>query len=180
MSAESVQGKNFVQGTMTFLDATGTPITLVLALDHGNFSWDVIAEELNEEVIGQRRGKFAWLGRGERIFPAWSITAYCGNIVGATALTAGTPTEFVTKKGFYAANVSTLGASRKCTIDAKLTIEGTQWGDTADETVTFEDSVCKVAFQEAAEGNIITITGRTLGSVVVVNSTQTITYSQVA
>lgn len=181
MAAESSQPKNNVQGSIRFSDGTGTPVTLTLSYDRGDFQVGPWMEELNEEVILQRRGRFLALLRGERVFPEISFTLFGTNIVGSSTVAPGTAFEFFTGKGAYAANISTLGASRKKTIDIRLLIEGTAWGDTADETVDLEDCVCRVtSYQEATDGNVISISAKQLGATVITNNSNTVTIQQVA
>lgn len=181
MAAESSFWKNADQGTIQLIDGTGTPVTLTLSTDQGNLKATAFAATLNAIVVMERRGKFGSLNRGVRAFPQLTLTTFMGNFVGSTTSAPGTPMEFLTKKGAYSANVSTLGASREYTVDVKLTVEGTNFGDTADETCTWEDCVLVGAeMSEAAEGNAMAYTLQCLGSVVVVNNTNTVTYSQVA
>lgn len=180
MAAESSQVKNFVAGVIRLSDGTGTPVTLTLGLDRGDFSISNLMAKLNETVKIETRGKFKTLARGNRVYPAFSLSAWAGNIVGSSAVAPGTPLEFLFGKGAYSANVSTLGASREMTVDIRLTVEGTAWGDTADETIDLEDVVCSIEFAEAADGNTISMSGEVLGAVVITNNTNTVTLSQVS
>lgn len=180
MGAESSFIKNNVQGVLTLSDGTGTPVTLALAYDMGDVEIGPLMEELNEPVKIERRGKFVGLQRGKRVYPTIKFTAWCGNLVGGSTSAPGTPTEFSTKKGAYSANVSTLGANRKYTIDIILAIEGSNFGDGADETITCNDVVCSITWKEGPEGNTISIDGEILGPVVSVNSTNTVSYAQVS
>lgn len=176
----SAQPKNFQKASVTLIDGTGTPVTLVLALGQGDFQYDEIGEYLNEDVIYTARTTIAGLGTGKPKPVKWSVTALCGNIVGNSASAPGSIFEFISKKGAYSSNISTLGASRRFTCDAKLTIKGTDWGDSDDEDVTFEDSVCKVKFEAREEGNRITLSGTGLGSAIWSNDTNTVTVAQAA
>jgi hypothetical protein len=181
VAAESTQPKNNIGGSIRLSDGTGTPVTLTLAYDRGDFQVGPWMEDLNEEVILQRRGRFLALLRGERVFPEFSFTLFGTNIIGSSTTAPGTALEFFTGKGAYAANVSTLGASRKKTVDLRLIIEGTAWGDANDEMVDLEDCVCRVtSYQEAVDGNIISISGKQLGASVVTNGSNTVTLSQAA
>lgn len=180
MAAESAFIKTNVQGTLTLRDGTGTPVTLAMSYDMGDVEIGPLMEELNEVVKIERRGKFVTLQRGKRVYPTIKFSAWCGNLVGGSTSAPGTPTEFATKKGAYSANVSTLGANRKYTIDIALAIEGTNFGDAADETITCEDVVCSITWKEGPEGNTISIDGEILGSIISTNSTNTVTYAQVS
>jgi hypothetical protein len=182
MAAESTMLKNNVHGSMQLLDGTGTPVTLSLSYDKGNLKCGPLAQVLNELVKMERRGRRAGVGAafGNRIWPTLSWSSLFGNVVGASAVAPGTPWEFLTKKGAYSANVSTLGANAQVyTVDIKLTIEGTNYGDTSDETITFEDVYVTSELGEDVSGNELAFTAEVLGSIVA-NSTNTITYAQVA
>lgn len=180
MAAESSFIKSNVQGTLTLKDGTGSPITLPLSYDMGDVEIGPLSEELNEAVKIERRGKFVTLQRGKRVYPTIKFSAWCGNLVGGSTSAPGTPTEFATRKGAYSANVSTLGANRKYTINIDLAIEGSNFGDASDETITCKNVVCTVTWKEGAEGNQISIDGEILGDIVSVNSTNTVTYAQVS
>jgi len=178
MAAESTFWKNNLQGAITLIDGTGTPVTLALATDRGDLKITGLGPaNQNAPVVMTRRGKFGSLNRGERIFPQVTFTCFTGNVIGSSGVAPGTPWEFAGKKGAYAANVSTLGANREYTIDIKLTIEGTNWGDTADETITCEDCVVACEWNEAIDGNILAISAQCLGDIVLVNS-QTVTLTE--
>jgi hypothetical protein len=180
MAAESTQVKNNIGGVLRIADGTGTPVTLTSTFDQGNMSLGPLEARLNVSTPLQRRGAFKSLIRGERIFPDFSMTFWVGNLVGSTAVAPGTALEMVFGKGAYSANVSTLGANREYTVDIRLTVEGTNWGDAADEMIDMEDVVCTITFQESIEGNTITITGKVLGAVVLTNNTNTVTLQQAA
>lgn len=180
MAAESTQIKVATDGSVVLADGTGTPVTLALAYYNGDFQHDPIGQYLNEEVVINPNGRFKTLARGDRVIIGWSLTGFVGSTVGSSNTAPGTVLEFITGKGAYSANVSTLGANRNMTVDARLTIEGTAHGDTADQTVTFEDSVCKIGFSSTKDGFVFNLAGRSLGAIVFVNSSNTVTVSEIA
>lgn len=180
MAAPSGFIKNFIGGSVRGSDGTGTPVTLVLPLEMGNFAVSGLQAVLNEPQKLETRGQFRCLQRGNRIYPQFSLSAYVGNVVGGSTSAPGGILEMLFGKGAYAANVSTLGANRYYVCDIRLTIEGTTWGDGADETIDLEDVLITIDFAEAGEGNTISITGEVLGAVVITNSTNTVTLAQAA
>ena len=180
MAAESTFLKNNVLGSMQLIDGTGSPVTLSLLYDRGNIKCTNWSQTLNELVKMVRRGRFVSAAHGERMFPVLSFSCFTGNLVGSSGTAPGTPWEFLTKKGAYSANISTLGANRLYCVDVKLTIEGTNYGDTADETVTFEDCYVTSEFAENVAGNELSFTAEVLGNIVHVNNTNTQTYAQIA
>jgi hypothetical protein len=171
MAAESSYIKTNISGSIVLSDGTGTPVTLTLAYDRGDLAIGPLSDKLNELVTVQRRGKFVSHAHGARVFPSVSFSAYCGNLVGGTTSAPGTPTEFLTRQGAYAANLGTLGTGRPLTIDMIITIEGTNFGDSDDEVVTLNDVHCTIQWAEAADGNTITVTGTILGAVGLDNGT---------
>lgn len=173
MAAESSQIKLASDGAVTLLDGTGTPVTLALQYSDGDLSASNLSDKLNEVVPIAPRGRFKSLGSGARRYPEISLTLYSANIVGSTASAPGAPLEFLAGIGAYSANVSTLGTGRRMTVDVKLTVEGTDYGDTADETITFEDCHLTATFTESMEGNKLSITGTCYGNVVHGNSSNT-------
>jgi hypothetical protein len=177
MAAPSTAPKNFARGVLLLSDGTGTPVTLVIPMAQGDFTLGPISQYLNEPVIYTARTRIIGLGWGAPAQPAISLTAMVGNLVGSSNTAPGTVLEFITGKGAYAANISTLGANRPMTVDLRMTIEGTDFGDTADETIDCEDVQMTIEFSEAAEGNSISISGTVLGALVFTNSTNIITIS---
>lgn len=180
MAAPSTQPKNFQGGVIRLSDGTGSPVTLTAGMTQGDIDFGELGEYLNEDIIYTTRTLIIGLGSGKPRPLKISGSFLVGNIVGSTNSAPGSFIEFATKKGAYSGNVSTLGASRRMTIDIRQTFEGTAWGDTADETVDFEDCVVTFKVQEREEGNLCTWTATQLGNTVVTNNTNAITYAQAA
>lgn len=180
MAAESTQIKVATDGALVLADGTGTPVTLALSYYDGDFQMDAVGQYLNEEVIISTNGRFKTLARGDRRPIGFSFTVFVGSVVGGTSSAPGTPLEFITGKGAYSANVSTLGANRNMTVDVRLSIEGTAFGDSADQTLTLEDCVCKGALSSSKDGFKLSISGTCLGSLVIVNNTNTVTISEIS
>jgi hypothetical protein len=182
MAAPSTQVKTNTYGTLTLRDGTGTPVTLALTYDKGDISISNMAAELNEMVPIERRGKLIAIAHGGRMYPEFSFTAFLGNIVGSDAVAPGTLIEFMGRKGAYSGNVSTLGSGtvRPYTVDLIWDIEGTNFGDTADERIVAEDCRCVWSVTEAQDGNTVSISGTVYGNVVSTNNTNTVTLSQIA
>jgi hypothetical protein len=178
MAAPSTQPKNSFKGTISFADGTGTPVTLSVVFTKGDTTLPELRQHLNEDVIISARSRFIGLSTGAPSYPQVSFSAFCGNLVGSSNTAPGSPMEFCHGKGAYSANISTIGANRLMTIDVVITIEGSDWGDTADETITLEDCRMGVAWAEAEDGNTLSFTAVVLGSIVIANSTNTVTYAQ--
>lgn len=181
MAAESANLKNNVLNALTLLDGTGTPVTLALAYDGGDFNAADLDQFLNECMHIETRGKTKRLVWGKRKPPQLTFSTYVGNMVGSTAVAPGTPQEFLFGKGAYSANVSThgTGTHTPMTVDIRLSKEGTNVGDGADETVTFEDCKAIGAFAESEDGDKITWSVICYGTVVQVHGTNTVNLTQI-
>lgn len=180
MAAPSAVVKTAVLGSLTIADGTGTPVTLSVPYTRGDLTIGPLGPKLNELVKIEARGKFLTAAYGARVYPAMSFSAWCPNVVGSSTSAPGTLAEFLAALGAYSANVSTLGTGRPVAVKLTFTIEGTNLGDSADETIVANDVYCTINFAEAMDGNTLSIAGEVLGTVVVTNSTGTITYSQIS
>lgn len=180
MAAPSTQPKNFQAGVTRLSDGTGSAVTLTWLMGQGDLKFGPLSQYLNKPVAYTARTVFLGLGNGAPSFPQISGSFLVGNVAGNTNSAPGSFTEFITGKGAYSANISTIGASRIMTVDIRQTIEGTNWGDTADETIDFEDCQVMVEFQEREEGNLITWTATCYGNIIVTSNTNVITYAQAA
>jgi hypothetical protein len=178
MAAPSSYVKTAAMGTITLADGTGTPVTLVVPYTRGDLTIGPLGPRLNELVKIEARGDFVSAAYGNRIYPQLSFSAWLPNVVGSSTTAPGTLAEFAAGLGSYAANISTLGSGHPMAVKVTWTIEGTNFGDSADETVVCNSVYLTVSLTEAMDGNTISVTGEVLGTVVVTNSTGTITYQQ--
>lgn len=180
MAAPSTQPKNSTGAVCRFSDATGTPVTLDVPFLRDDFASSGLMQTLNEPVIYSAGGDFLGVGDGAPAYPQITFSVFVGNIVGSNSTAPGSPTEFAFGKQSYAANVSTIGANRKMTVDVRLTIPGTGWGDANNETVDYEDVLLSEDFQVSPDGNVITFTGTVLGDVVITNGSGVTTLARAA
>lgn len=180
MAAPSTSPKNFYAGVLRQSDGTGSPVTLACLMQKGDYAIGPLRQELNEDMVITSLTQVIGLVPGAPLLPTLSVSCYVGNLVGSSATAPGSMLEFVTGKGAYSANISTRGANQRMTVDTRLTIEGTSWGDTADETIDAEDCRYSADFAVSADGNTLSFSAQVLGSVVITNSTNVVTYSQAA
>ena len=181
MAAASNYVKNSIHGAITLADGTVTPVTLASSYDKGDLQLANLGAVLNDLVHVTRRGKYVSSAHGARRFPTVSFSAFATNLVGSSSTAPGSILEFLTGKGAYSANISTLGSGRPMAVKITLTIEGSNFGDTADETIVLNNVLIEsVSFAEAEDGNTLSFEGTVLGSVAITNSTNTVTYSEVA
>lgn len=180
MAAPSTQPKNFAGGVMRLSDGTGTPVTHTVPMTKGDFTLSPIQARLNEQKIATARTQVLGVMIGAPIIPKLSLSCMVGNVVGSSAVAPGSTLEMVTGKGAYSANISTMGTNREMTVDTRLTIEGTQWGDANDETIDCLDCLFSSEFAESADGNTLSFTAQVLGDIVVTNGSNVVTFSWLA
>lgn len=178
MAAPSTSPKNFLAAVLRLSDGTGSPVTLVALMQKGDYAIGPLRQKLNEDMVISSLTLVIGLVPGAPLIPQLSWSCYVGNLVGSSATAPGSALEFVTGLGAYSANISTRGASQLMTVDTRLTVEGTAWGDTADETIDAEDCRYSADYALSADGNTASFSAQVLGSVVVTNSTNVVTFAQ--
>jgi hypothetical protein len=152
--------KNFTDGSVQLID--NAALTATIQFSDGDFSVDGLAEQLNEVSAYETRGTFNTLRHTTRMYPTFSFSA---QVTGFTNSSANLATDTVLRNGAFAAAVSTFGANADVyTLDVKFTMEGTNFGDSADHTFTLEDCRCTIAFAEG-DPNKVTISGTCYGAI---------------
>ena len=160
MSASSVV-KNFSDGSLTILD--GSTLTFVIPFDNGDFSADGLKYKRRETVAYQHRGVTSSIRHTSVTYPTFSFTCSMSTLTSATQTSIS---DAILKNGAWAAAVSTLGATADVyTVDLKITVEGTNFGDAGDPTTTFEDCELSFSFAEG-DPNTFSISGTCYGAVV--------------
>ena len=135
-------------GKITLKDGTGTPVTLEVAYEEGNFTFTPTKAA---QVIIRDRHSITNVRRGdEEPAASGSFSIFLREFTDSTNL--GCVLDFVNKTGGYAANVSS-GASgtpqiEEYCIDIEYEIEGTDLGDDADHKATISKCICDVVFTE--------------------------------
>ena len=155
--------KNFTSGTITLSDDTGSPITLTVAYESGDFALSGVMQGQKEVAMYLDRGDFGSLRKTNFTPATFSFTAHMTDISDGTNKTLP---DAVNKTGAFAAGVSTLGAGADVpwTLDLLWTIEGTDSGDVADHTVTMTDCHLKIDMSEG-DPNSFSISGTVYGSI---------------
>ena len=144
MAASSVIKNQFGAGSITIKDGTGSPLTVAADFDQGDFSVSGLMANLKESAVYQTRGVVRSVRHTERSFPSISFTALMSEFSDASG---GTMLNMIAGTAPFAARVSTLGASADViTFDVVIVIEGTDLGDSADATLTFEDVALAVDY----------------------------------
>lgn len=155
---------NFRFGKITFTDNTGSPISLELIYEPGDFSADNLMEGGKGVTDYKDRGNFQSLAYVNQEYPTWSVTAWATALVGTTGSgNIGIP-DVILKAGGFAAGVSTLGAGALIpwTFDLVFALEGTDAGG-ADTQLAMDDNRGVLAFAEG-DPSQFTISGTCYGA----------------
>lgn len=145
--AYSIVPKAKKDGKITFADSTGTPVTLEVAYEEGNFSFE---KPVRDEIIVRDRGTITTVRMADEQPITGSFNFYMREFT--DAVNAGSIQDFITGTGFYNANVST-GTSagvyvEHYAVDIEYEVEGTAFNDGADHKATFSKAVCVLSFAE--------------------------------
>lgn len=146
--AYSVVPKTKRDGKIELLDGTGTPVTLEIAYEDGNFSFS--QPQQYSELVIMDRGNFATVRKQDEQAITGSFAFHFRQFT--DAVNPGSVRDFINKTGAYAANVST-GTSgvpyvEHFCVNIKYTAEGTDFGDANDHVVTLSKCVCALDFAE--------------------------------
>jgi len=160
--AQSTVIKNFRDGTLVFADNTGTPLTLPIQYEAGDFSIDNLNEGLVETTAYLDRGEFATLRKTNRVFPSFSFSAHMSDLSDNTDKLLY---DLARKTGAFASAVSTLGANADAmTYKLTFTVEGTNFGDSADHTMILNDCRITLSFSEG-DPNSFSVAGIVYGTI---------------
>ena len=138
--------KNFRDGTLVLKDGTGTPIQVTASLRNGDVALQGLAADLYEVNPYQIRGELQTLRKTNRTFPSGSFTS---GFAAFTSATANNIVDAIRKAGAFAAAISTNAAAGDVyCLDMVLTIEGTDFSDSTDHTITATKCRFTVDFAE--------------------------------
>lgn len=155
--------KNFRDGTIVINDGTSpTPLTLTVQFEAGDFSISGLNQGNYEITKYLDRGDLGSIRKTNRSFPTGSFTAHM------TDLSDGTDRllwDAVNKTGAWASAVSTLGANADVfALQIVLSVEGTNFGDSTDHTLTLGNCHCSIDFAEG-DPNSFTLNFEVLGTI---------------
>jgi len=160
--AISSTAKNMRDGSLSIEDGTGSPISMTVQYEEGNFSGDGFTEGQKEVTVYPDRGDFMSLRYTNQTYPTFSFEAYLTDLSDATEKTLW---DLVNGTGAFAAAVSTLGASAEVlTYKLTWTVEGTDHGDSADHVLTLDDCRLSIGISEG-DPNKQAISGICYGTV---------------
>jgi hypothetical protein len=140
-------------GTITIEDATGTPISLTVQYEDGDFSCDGWKEDHSADVVVRDRRRIYAVRKGDEEPMTFSFTAHATDMADGTEKTI---LDAVMKTGAFASGVSTWGANADVwTLKVTWTGEQTDFGGGADSTIVFDYCRLDASF---AEGQPATFT----------------------
>ena len=140
-------------GKITLKDGTGTPVTLEVAYEEGNFSFD---QTKSDRIIIRDRGTIGSVRKGDDQPITGSFTIYMRQFTSASA---GSVLDFINKTGSYSANtsVSSTVSTDEYAINIVFEVDGDAVGDDdGDTTATFDTCICTASFAEG-DPNQITV-----------------------
>jgi hypothetical protein len=160
--AASTVIKNFRDGTIKLDDGTTpTPITLTIPLDVGDFSISGVNQGNTEATTYLDRGELGSVRLTNRSFPTFSFSAHMADLSDATDRLLW---NAINKDGAWSAALSTIAGGDVYGLKVTLTIEGTNFGDTADHVLVLNGCHMSIDFAEG-DPNSFTINGTVYGAI---------------
>jgi hypothetical protein len=139
-------------GKITLKDGTSpTPISLEVAYEEGNFSFD---QTKSDRIVIRDRGTIGSVRKGDDQPITGSFTIYMRQFTSASA---GSVLDFINKTGSYSANVSSSStvSTDEYAINIVFEVDGDAVGDDdGDTTVTFDTCICLASFSEGDPNTI--------------------------
>ena len=153
--------KNNTHGAITLSDGTGTPVTLAVAYDNGDFAISGLTETLREYTKYETRGTFNSAAHTVRKYPTGSFSVKVSQFTDATA---GTVLDFLLKTGNFSSNASTI-AGDVYAIDIDFDMEGTDFSDSADHSIAITDAIITDASFAEGDPNTVSVSFEVVGTV---------------
>ena len=154
--------KNMRDGSLIMSDGSGTPITLPVQFDQGDFSITGLKAKLAETTAYETRGLLRSVRHTTRTYPTGSFTCMMADFTEATT---GTVADAILKNGAFSAAVSSDGATADVyKLNLAFTCAGIVHGDAADGAFTLTNSECVFDFTEN-DPNSFSITFTVYGAI---------------
>lgn len=151
--AESTVVKVKKDGTLTITDATATPLSYTVAYENGDVQisqpkWSSTTIRDRGAIVGQRRA--------DQQEGTISFSVHMREFTNGSSATL---IDVIEKAGAWSAAVS-VGASayEDFMVDVALAVEGTDFSDSADHTITLNTCRLEWSFSEG-DPNVINVTG---------------------
>lgn len=154
--------KNFRDGTILIEDGTGTPLAVTVQYEAGDFSITGLNQGNVEATTYLDRGELGSVRKTSRTFPTFSFSAHMTDLSDNTDKLLY---DAVNKTGAFASAVSTGGtASDVYMLKVTLTIEGTNFGDSADHVMIMNNCHLSIDFAEG-DPNSFSLNGTVYGAI---------------
>jgi hypothetical protein len=154
--------KNFRDGIILIEDGTGTPLAVTVQFEAGDFSLSGLNQGHVEATTYLDRGELGSVRKTSRTFPTFTFSAHMTDLSDATDKLIW---DAVNKTGAFASAVSTGGtASDVYMLKVTLTIEGTNFGDSADHVLIMNNCHLAIDFAEG-DPNSFTLNGTVYGAI---------------
>jgi hypothetical protein len=142
----SAVAKTKRDGLITLKDGTGSPVTMDVIYEDGDFSFEGVSKHQAELIAFFDRGVFYSLRKSNQKFITGKFTAHFTELSDATNANLY---DFINFNNKYSANVGTRGSTAEVkTISILWTVEGTDHGDATDHTLLLADCACEIGGAE--------------------------------
>jgi hypothetical protein len=150
--------KTAYDGVVSFIDATGTPLTLAIPFENGDFGASGLHPSGRAAVPIKCRGKVVSVRNGESQEITGSFSCKMSEFTAGSAKANAFDAIWKKSGTAWASAVSVFATgSERMMVDIKLTIEGTDIGDSGDHTITFKKCDVTFDFAESGDGDTVTI-----------------------
>ena len=140
-------------GIIKLADGTGTPVTLVVDYEEGNFSFD---QTKADRIVIRDRGTIKSVRKGDDQPITGSFTIYMRQF---TSSSVGSVLDFINRTNAYSANISVSStvSTDEYAINIIFEVDGDAVGDADGDTLaTFDTCICVASFSEG-DPNQITV-----------------------
>lgn len=154
-------------GSLVLSDGTATPLTLAVRFSNGDVNVGGLTNSLRDVTTIVARMKTIGLRKGAPVYPTVAFSCFISDLGEATS---GTIFNWEAKTAPYASRVKTHAIGDLDTYSIKLTIEGTDHGDAADQTIMMKDCHGTFTYTEEDGGNKAAFSGVIYGDVVLTDA----------
>jgi hypothetical protein len=173
MAAVTSIVRNNVQGKIEIEVDGFDPLVLLYTRGDGNLG--PLDKYLNERVDHNTRGQHLSSSWGNRMYPAFNLSAFWTELIGSDDVEPGSMLEAMFQLGAY----DDSGSMVPPTATVRWTIFGAIAGLANNEVITMTNVAFSATLTEAVEGNSIACAGSVKGSVAITRGGKTITLAQI-
>jgi hypothetical protein len=149
-------------GTITLTSGGGSPVTLTVDYEDGNFSGNLLGAE-EDRIVIRDRGTIVGLRKGDDQVGSLSFSVHFREFTNAGA--SGVVLDFINGTQAGSALTTTGGAGfEQFLCDVTMTVEGSDHGDSADAAVKFEYVLLTADFSEG-DPNVLNFQGEVYGTI---------------